>query len=242
VYDEWRGTAASDVELAALGSGADFVAFQDFLGLPTLQMEFDFEGSYGAYHSNYDTRRYVEQFSDPGFAVGRTLVQTLGLSVMRLAAAQILPFRYSHYAQKIGEFLTAAGAWSGPPGVRLDLERSKALAGRIAARAETIERNFDAQLANGAFADGRTRRINDRLVLVEQSLLDESAPPEQRWYRHVIYGWNIYSLYQGQPLPGLAEALRTGDQARVEAEVNRIEAALARMLKAVESITPAAGF
>ena len=103
-------------------------------------------------------------------------------------------------------------------------------------------RNFDAQLANGAFADGRTRRINDRLMLVEQSLLDESAPPEQRWYRHVIHGWNIYSLYQGQPLPGRAEALGTGDQTRVEAEVNRIEAALARMLKAVESITPAAGF
>jgi N-acetylated-alpha-linked acidic dipeptidase len=242
VYDAWRGTSTSEVELAALGSGADFVAFQDFLGLPTLQMEFDFEGSYGAYHSNYDTRWFVEHFSDPGFAVGRTLVQMLGVTVMRLAAAQVLPFRYSHYAHKIGEFLTAAGTWSGRPDVRPDLERSKALAERIAARAETLERHLDAELAKGTFTARRARRINDRLMQVEQSLLDESAPPEERWYRHVVYGWNIYSLYEGQPLPGLAEAVRSGNQTRVEAEVNRIEAALTRMLKAVESITPATRF
>ena len=61
-----HGRCGFEVELAALGSGADFVAFQDFLGLPTLQMEFDFEGSYGPYHSNYDTRRYVERFTRSG--------------------------------------------------------------------------------------------------------------------------------------------------------------------------------
>jgi N-acetylated-alpha-linked acidic dipeptidase len=52
VYDHWRsedwqrqpverrrrGMDGFEVELAALGSGADFVAFQDYLGLPTLQM------------------------------------------------------------------------------------------------------------------------------------------------------------------------------------------------------------
>ena len=31
-------------ELSALGSGADFVAFQDYLGVPTLALEFLFEG------------------------------------------------------------------------------------------------------------------------------------------------------------------------------------------------------
>jgi len=242
VYDGWRATSTSEVELAALGSGADFVAFQDFLGLPTLQMEFDFEGSYGTYHSNYDTRWFVERFSDPGFAVGGTLVQMLGLSVMRLAAAQALPFRYSHYARKIGEFLAAARSWPGSPDAKLDLDRASGLARRIAARTETVERELDAQLASGAFGAARARRVNDQLMRLEQSLLDESAPPERRWYRHVIYGWNIYSLYEGQPLPGLAGAVRTGNQAHIDAEVKRIEAALARMLQAVESITPAIGF
>jgi hypothetical protein len=45
----------------------------------------------------------------------------------------------------------------------------------------------------------------------------------------VFYGWNIYSLYDGQPFPGLAEALRVKDEARVVREVGRIERALDRM-------------
>ena len=241
VYDGWRATSTSEVELGALGSGADFVAFQDFLGLPTLQMEFDFEGSYGTYHSNYDTRWYVERFSDPGFAVGRTLVRMLGLSVMRLAAADVLPFRYSHYATKISEFLDAAGRFADSD-VKVDLTRSKELAARIGARANRLEQHLDGFLALGPMDAKLARPVNDGLARAEQALLDESEPPEQRWYRHVIYGWNIYSLYEGQPLPGLAEAIRVRDQARVDREVSRIEAALARMLKALESVTPPVRF
>ena len=56
-----------------------------------------------------------------------------------------------------------------------------------------------------------------------------SASPSERWYRHVIYGWNIYSLYEGQPLPGLAEAIRLRDPARIAKETARIESALRRM-------------
>ncbi|MGH9348492.1 MAG: CocE/NonD family hydrolase [Vicinamibacterales bacterium] len=237
VYDGWRAASASEVELAALGSGADFVAFQDFLGLPTLQMEFDFEGSYGAYHSNYDTRRYVDELSDPGFVVGRTLVQVLGLSVMRLASAQALPFRYSHYARKIGEFLDSAETWPGAARVTPDLSASKRLIVRIGERARALERALDASVARSTLSSARARTINDGLVRLEQALLDGSDPPDTRWYRHVIYGWNIYSLYAGQPLPGLAEAIRLGDERTIGLEVKRIEAALARMLEALERMT-----
>ena len=51
----------------------------------------------------------------------------------------------------------------------------------------------------------------------------------RRSVRHVFYGWNIYSLYHGQPFPGLAEALRVKDGDRVTREVVRIERALDRM-------------
>jgi N-acetylated-alpha-linked acidic dipeptidase len=255
VYDGWRadawrrltperrrgGDAGFEVELAALGSGADFVAFQDYLGLPTLQMEFDFEGSYGTYHSNYDTRWYVERFSDPGFVVGRTLAQVLGVSVMRLASAPALPFRYSHYGRKIGEFLDGASTWSvdedGKAVVRLNLLAARRLAAVFADRANGLERRIDAALAAGTLTAATARTLNDRLVRLEQALLDETAPAHERWYRHVIYGWNIYSLYEGQPLPGLADAVRVRDQAKVDREVARIEAALTRLVEAVEGIS-----
>jgi N-acetylated-alpha-linked acidic dipeptidase len=248
VYDDWRagqwlkqtperrrrGPQDFEVELSALGSGADFVAFQDYLGLPTLSIQFDFDGSYGTYHSNYDSRYFVEHFSDPGFQVARTMSQMFGLAVMRLADAQVLPLRYSHYARKISEFLDGAAGWTrdqdGNEIAKLDLNSSKALATEIAARAEALEHRVDADLEAGRGTDESRASLNDKLAHLEQALLDESVSPAERWYRHVIYGWNIYSLYEGQPLPGLAEAIRLKDPARIAKETARIESALRRML------------
>ena len=106
--------------------------FRTILGLPTLQMEFDFDGSYGPYHSNYDTRQYVEQQTDPGFKVTQTLARVLGLSVLRLASAEVLPFRYSHYTRKIEEFIDAAEGWavddSGRRRVAMNLTEARRLA------------------------------------------------------------------------------------------------------------------
>jgi N-acetylated-alpha-linked acidic dipeptidase len=231
VYDEWRaehkGPKNLEVELAALGSGADFVAFQDYLGLPTLSVQYDFDGSYGAYHSNYDSRYYVEHFSDPGFHVARTLAQVFGVTVMRLADAAVLPYRYSHYAHKISEFLDDAGTWGV---VTLNLDSAKMLATEITTRSTALERRIDENVESGRWPDASTPSLNDRLTHLEQDLLDESGSPAEHWYRHVIYGWNIYSLYDGQPLPGLAEAIRLKDPARVAQEIARIENALRRML------------
>jgi N-acetylated-alpha-linked acidic dipeptidase len=248
VYEEWRtdawqmqpverrrkGPKDFEVELAALGSGADFVAFQDYLGLPTLSVQYDFEGSYGTYHSNYDSRYYVEHFSDPGFHVARTLAQVFGVIVMRLANASVLPYRYSHYAHKISDFLNDAGVWAvdddGQQIVKLNLEGSKGLAAEIATRSTALEKRIDENVESGRWPDASTAALNDRLTRLEQDLLDESGSPTEHWYRHVIYGWNIYSLYDGQPLPGLAEAIRLKDPARVAKETGRIEKALRRML------------
>ena len=254
VYDDWRtadwrkqptdrrrrGAKDFEVELAALGSGADFVAFQDYLGLPTLSMQFDFDGSYGTYHSNYDSRYYVEHFSDPGFQVAHTLTEMFGVAVMRLADAQLLPFRYSHYARKISEYLEGASSWTidadGNQVARLDLASSKAIAVEIAARALALERRIDADLEAGRGTEETRAAVNDQLAHLEQTLLDESESPAERWYRHVIYGWNIYSLYAGQPLPGLAEAIRLKDPAGIARESARIESALQRMLAGLKNI------
>ena len=258
VYDRWRaddwlrqplerrrrGQDGYEVELAALGSGADFVAFQDFLGLPTLQMEFDFEGSYGPYHSNYDTRQYVERHVDPGFKVGQTLARVLGLSVLRLASAEVLPFRYSHYARKMEEFIDGAAVWAiddmGRRRVAIDLAGARRFAAQAVATAAAIEARLDQRVATGGIDPIRARPVNDALVRLEQQLLDESEPPETRWYRHVIYGWNIYSLYEGQPLPGLAEAIRVGDPAAVVRETSRLERALSRFVAGLDEIARAA--
>ena len=115
VYDGWRadewqrqsaerrkqGQAGFDVDLANLGSGADFVAFQDHLGLPTLSMRIRLRGQLR--HVSLELRHALVHSSissNPGFKVTASLAQMFGLSVVDLGSADILPFHYSYYAKK----------------------------------------------------------------------------------------------------------------------------------------------
>jgi N-acetylated-alpha-linked acidic dipeptidase len=245
VYERWRdsewrrqGTGRQDappgsfeVDLKALGSGADFVPFQDHLGVPTLSVEFIGANGYGfgAYHSNYDTRSYAEHVADPGFTQGAVLSRLLGTLAMRMSGADVLPFRFSHYAARIQRDLEGVGN-------RLPAARGAAVRGlsaqaaRIRDTALALEHDTDQGLASGRLPDDRTPVLNDRLARIEQRLTDDEGPAASRWYRHVIHGWNIYSLYDGQPFPGLEEAIASKDDSRLAHELGRIERALQRML------------
>ena len=85
------------------------------------------------------------------------------------------------------------------------------------AAAETLESAIDERLRAGAVPPRRRGLLNDASRGWSRSLADDDGAAESKWYRHVFYGWNIYSLYDGQPFPGLAEALRVKDAARVDA-------------------------
>ena len=240
VFDGWRQSAWNRLpanrrrgdsanfqpRLKALGSGADFVPFQDHLGVPTLSLEFIGENGYGfgTYHSNADARAYVERVADPGFRQGVVMSQLLGTAALRLADSEVLPFRHSEYAEALAEALTP------------ELESLAGLVSRIRDAALGLEAGIDSALAVGSVAGVQWRRVNDGLQRLEQRLTDDDGDPATRWYRHVVYGWNIYSLYDGQPFPGLAEATRLGDSARTRREVGRIRRAFERMANELEAL------
>lgn len=245
VYDGWRASelarmapatrptdaAAFVPDLKPLGSGADFVPFQDHLGVPTMAIEFigDNGYGYGTYHTNYDSRAYVESVADPGFQQGVLMSQVLGTMALRMAQADVLPFRFAHYGQKLSVAVDAAQGWAKEVGMAVDMTalRTRAEAVRVASAA--LEGAIDERLASRPLDQPRLAQLNDRLARMEQRLADDDGPPDTKWYRHVFYGWNIYSLYDGQPFPGLAEALRVKDRTRVTQELGRIERALDRM-------------
>jgi N-acetylated-alpha-linked acidic dipeptidase len=226
VYEEWQqSTKSSSPDLEPLGSGADFVPFQDHLGVPTLAVEFIGENGYGfgTYHSNYDSRAYVEAIADPGFHQGAILARLLGTLALRMSEADVLPFRFSHYARRLKEAVTAA-----------HLSTLTERVDRIGSAARELEAAIDTHLQSGR-VPANAAALNDRLARLEQQLADDEGAPESRWYRHVFYGWNIYSLYDGQPFPGHADAVRRHDGDRVRHETARIERALDRMLAGLTS-------
>jgi N-acetylated-alpha-linked acidic dipeptidase len=218
-------------DLKPLGSGADFVPFQDHLGVPTLAVEFIGENGYGygTYHTNYDSRAYVEEIADPGFQQGVLMAKVLGTMALRMSEATILPFRFSHYATRLQEAVRAAEGWAADAGATIDVTGLRTRAQAVEVSARRLEEAIDRRLTAADLPDAARAPLNDRLARMEQQLTDDEGAAESRWYRHVFYGWNIYSLYDGQPFPGLAEALRLKDAARTAREVGRIERALDRM-------------
>ena len=79
-------------EIDALGSGSDFTPFLQHLGIASLNVGYSGEDAGGVYHSIYDDFAWYTRFSDTDFAYGRTLAQTIGTALIRLADADVLPF------------------------------------------------------------------------------------------------------------------------------------------------------
>jgi N-acetylated-alpha-linked acidic dipeptidase len=218
-----------DQKWKSLGSGADFVPFQDHLGIPSLSIEFIGENGYGfgTYHSNYDSRAYVEKVADPGFEQGVVMARVLGALALRMSNAVILPFRFADYAERLKRaVLPDTAGWVHESRIFVDVQTLHARAKEIEMAATELSGAIDRRLAKepGDFA-----ALNDRLARLEQQLADDEGAPDSRWYRHVFYGWDIYSLYDGQLFPGLATAFRLRDAERVKHESARISRAFDRM-------------
>jgi N-acetylated-alpha-linked acidic dipeptidase len=95
----------ADLRIAALGSGSDYSSFIDHLGIASLNLGFGGEDEGGIYHSVYDDFNWYTHFSDTDFSYGQALSQTVGLSVLRLADAEVIPFDYSDFTDTIRRYV-----------------------------------------------------------------------------------------------------------------------------------------
>jgi N-acetylated-alpha-linked acidic dipeptidase len=98
--------ADKDFPIEALGSGSDFSAFLDHLGLPALDLGYGDEGNGGGvYHSRYDTFEHHSRFVDPGFVYDALLARTAGRMVLRVADSDVPVQRASGFADAVGDYL-----------------------------------------------------------------------------------------------------------------------------------------
>ncbi|HTS11905.1 MAG TPA: transferrin receptor-like dimerization domain-containing protein [Candidatus Limnocylindrales bacterium] len=95
----------ADFRIGALGSGSDYTAFLDHLGIASANLGFGGEDRGGIYHSIYDDFYWFTHFSDTDFSYGRAFSQTVGTAVMRLADADLLPFEFTDLADTIHMYL-----------------------------------------------------------------------------------------------------------------------------------------
>ncbi len=82
------------IPIGAPGSGSDFAAFVDHLGIASMELGFGGEDRGGTYHSAYDTPWFIEHFGDKESLYGKALADTAGTLVMRFADADVMPYDF----------------------------------------------------------------------------------------------------------------------------------------------------
>ncbi|HTQ13585.1 MAG TPA: M28 family peptidase [Rhizomicrobium sp.] len=95
-----------DLPLDPLGSGSDYSAFLEHLGIPSLNLEFGGEGSSGGvYHSRYDTFEHYDRFGDPGFVYEAVLAKTVGRIILRAADSDLPVQHAGDFAETMASYV-----------------------------------------------------------------------------------------------------------------------------------------
>ena len=95
-----------DLPIGPLGSGSDYSAYLQHLGLPAINLGYGGEGEgNGVYHSLYDSYYHFTHFVDPDARYGETLAKTAGRLVLRVADADTPPMRFGDFADTVATYL-----------------------------------------------------------------------------------------------------------------------------------------
>lgn len=227
--------------ISALGSGSDYTAFLDHVGIAAGNVGFGGDAQSGSYHSGHDTFDHYRRFGDTTFVYGALLGQFMATSIVRLADAPVLPFEFTNAARTfrryVDEIETAARRQDATRA--LDLSSVRAAVDRLDSAARRYEAAYTrldalpaAQLRgrSAALAD-----LNRTLYQTERRLTSSEGLPQRPWFRHLIYAPGFYTGYGVKTMPGIREAVEdVPDAAVAQREAARVARALSEYAAAVE--------
>ncbi|MGE0102072.1 MAG: M28 family metallopeptidase [Blastocatellales bacterium] len=217
-----RLKARGEMAIGALGSGSDYTAFIDHLGIASLNIGMGGESSGGIYHSIYDTFTWYTRFSDGTFEYSRALTQAAGTATMRMADAHVLPFDFTRFAETVEGY---AGELASLAGGRVDLAPLRAAIDTLTSASNEYDRALRAALREGR-SPADVKKLNRLLFQSERKLLSPAGLPRREWFRHQIYAPGFYTGYGVKTLPGIREALEQKNWNEAAEQVNSVRSAI----------------
>jgi N-acetylated-alpha-linked acidic dipeptidase len=240
VYQQWKINSASgnerrrsnsppvageEVRVGDLGSGSDFTAFFQHVGVPSTDISSG--GPYGVYHSVFDNYAWYTQNADPNFVYLQEMARVFGLEALRMADADVLPYDYVAYAREINSYIEAAKHKASDQGLSLDFASAQAAVTRLSVAAERVR---GLQIA----ASGDLPKLNLALRQAESDLLSDAGLPHRPWFRHTIFAPGEYTGYAAVVIPGVNEAIDSKDQQRATQQLSVLAQALTRAAQTLE--------
>lgn len=222
-----------------MGSGSDFTAFQDFAGIPSIDMGFGY-GSKSAvyhYHSNYDSFDWMERFGDFDFEHHATIAKVWGLVAAKLVETPVLQLNATQYAVGVQTYVKS---------VKSKAEEAGYLSIAGADGKSSLWSPLDAAISHFTFAsvihDGTAaqllddyyhldipwwqpwkraqlylaiRTVNTKYKYLERQFLYSEGLDGRPWFKHVVFAPGKWTGYAGATFPGIVEGIEENDQAVV---------------------------
>jgi N-acetylated-alpha-linked acidic dipeptidase len=230
------GVANETLADTRIGSGSDHTVFLNFIGMPVIGLQFD--GDYGVYHSAYDDFYWMNHFGDPGYRYHTLMSQLWGVTSLRLANADLLPFDFASYAANVRQFVKELSkdneeAMGGqPPSAvqlgeargRLDLKPVLSAIDAFEAAGKALNESLRHQLASGPPDPKVALKLNHGMMQVERNWLNPDGIPGRPWFKHILYGARF--TYAHLELPGLTEAVEKQDWPTAKQQADILQHAL----------------
>ena len=255
----------ADLRIGALGSGSDYTAFLDHLGIASLDLGYGGEDGGGIYHSIYDDFYWYTHFADTDFRYGRALAETIGTVVMRLADADLLPYDFTNFTDTIQKYVEDLDKLWKSKSDEIKERNKQIEEGVFSAIADPKKTlippkvedvppflNF-APLRNGLEKLQRSTEhyekaaqkleldkkpltaANHSLAQVERALTLADGLPGRPWFKHQIYAPGMYTGYGVKTIPGVREAIEQKNWKQADEQLTRAGRVLENEAAAIEA-------
>ncbi len=244
------------MSLWALGSGSDYTAFIDHLGIPSLNMGYGGEGGDGVYHSIYDSYDHYKRFVDPKLEYGMALTKTAGRTTLRLANADVLPFDFKAFQRTVSGYLAEVSGLIDNLRETTEVENQMIKEKRFILAADPTQKsvppvtkeavpfisfaslqnavamldksasNFGDLYAGNPKPNTNLTVLNQLLYQAEQKLLSPSGLPRRPWFKHTIYAPGYYTGYGVKTLPGVREAIEQRNWKEAQEQIEIVAKAI----------------
>ena len=219
--------AGQDVKVGDLGSGSDYTAFLQHLGVPSADI--GSHGPYGVYHSAFDDFAWFTKFADPTFVYEQEMARVYGLEVIRMASADVLPLDYEEYGKEIAEYVKAA-----------ELKAKTNFGAQAPSFADATKAAARLEKAGADTLKMQTALVGDPGVLnlllrnTERAFLIDGLP-DRPWYKHSIYAPGEHTGYAAVAIPGVNEAIDNKDLTLTQQQLQILTAALNKAAGVLEA-------
>ena len=241
------GVASETLADTRIGSGSDHTVFLNFIGMPVLGL--GFEGDYGVYHSAYDDFFWMNHFGDPGYKYHTLMTQLWGVTALRLANADFLPFDFATYAANIRQFVNDLAKanektmWGQPSSAvqsskarqpQLDLKPILASIDNFEAAGKRFNQSLARKLSAALIDPREASTLNRGMMRVERTWLNPDGIPGRPWFKHILYGARY--TYAHLELPGLTEAVEKQDWPVAKQQAEILERAINENAKLLQAL------